>query len=333
MGIVTAILVTGGVGFIGSSLVERLLKRGNKVVVVDSFDNYYCPKIKENNLLEIKKNIKDSKLNSNNFKLYRQDIRDEQAIEQIFLENKIEIIIHLAAMAGVRYSISMPKLYYDVNVMGTLNILENARKFGINKIIFGSSSSVYGENKKVPFSEKDNCIHQISPYATTKKIGELMCYIYHSLYHINFLCLRFFTVYGPRQRPDLAIYKFTRLILENKPIPIFGDGSSERDYTYIDDVVDGILKALQYLQQKDKIFEIINLGNSKTISLLNMVNIIEIILNKKAVLEKQPMQQGDVVRTYADISKAKELLGYFPQKDFMDGVKEFVEWFKKQRGF
>lgn len=323
------ILITGGAGFIGSNLIDRLLEENNEVITIDNFNNYYDPKIKEKNILEIRKNMVNLNINEKKFKLYRGDIRDSNILKTIFKENKINLIIHLAAMAGVRTSIDNPELYYEVNVNGTLNLLEVARINGINKFIFGSSSSIYGNNKKIPFNEEDEVNHPISPYAASKKAGELLCYTYHHLYNIDIACLRFFTVYGPRQRPDLAIHKFTKLILEDKPIPFYGDGKSERDYTYIDDIVEGIIKSISWIRNDKKQYEIFNLGESQTISLNEMLRVIENALNKKACKKKLPMQPGDVNRTYADISKAKNVLGYNPKTEFKEGIKKSTEWIKR----
>lgn len=321
----STILVTGGAGFIGSSLCEDLLKKNNKVLIIDNFNNYYNPIIKENNIEEIIKTCKVNNIDLENLKVFRGDIRDKEFLEEVFLNN-IDSIVHLAAMAGVRPSIKDPELYYDVNITGTLNLLEKCREKNIRNFIFASSSSVYGNNKKVPFSENDFVDNPISPYAATKKSGELLCYTYHSLYNINIACLRFFTVYGPRQRPDLAIYKFTELINENKEIPFYGDGNTSRDYTYIEDIVSGIVSSISYINKDENIFEIFNLGGDKTISLIEMVKTIEKVLGKKAKLNKMAMQPGDVNRTCADIIHSKENLGYNPSTNFYDGIQKFIDW-------
>lgn len=322
------ILVTGGAGFIGSSLVDKLLEKGNKVVVIDNFNDYYDPKLKEKNIMDIMENMDKLNMDHDNLKIYRQDIRNAIKTDEVLKNYKIDIIIHLAAMAGVRYSIEAPQIYYDVNVNGTLNLLECVRKNNIKKLIFGSSSSVYGNNKKIPFSEDDSVDHPISPYAASKKACELLCYAYHYLYDIDIACLRFFTVYGPRQRPDLAIHKFTKAIILEEPVPIYGNGLTERDYTYIDDIVDGIMKTINWIKKEDNRYEIFNLGESRTIPLNEMVAIIEKILCKKANTYHFPMQDGDMERTFADISKASKFLGYFPNKTFEDGVVEFIKWFE-----
>ena len=313
--------LTGGAGFIGSSLSERLLREGNEVVAIDNFCDFYNPEIKEKNVKELLKNSR--------FKLYRKDIRDRQAIKEIFSENKIDIVVHLAAMAGVRPSIENPILYQEVNCVGTQNILEEMKESKIRKLVMASSSSVYGNNKDVPFKENAIVDYAISPYAATKKANEVMTHVYHKLFNIDVIMLRFFTVYGPKQRPDLAINKFTRLLLENKEIPMFGDGTSSRDYTYIEDIVDGITKSCDYCTRNEYVYEILNLGNSAPITLKEMVAIIGKILNVTPQINQLPMQQGDVEKTYADISKAKKLIGYEPKTSFEEGVKNFIDWYKE----
>lgn len=319
------ILVTGGAGFIGSHLSERLLKEGNKVLVIDNFNNYYDPEIKRNNVEEVKKTCAENNIPLENYKVFEGDIRDNKFLKEVF-SNKIDSIMHLAAMAGVRPSIVDPSLYYDVNITGTVNILENCRENNIKQFVFASSSSVYGNNEKVPFAEIDRVDNPISPYAATKKSGELLCHTYHHLFGMNIACLRFFTVYGPRQRPDLAINKFTTLILEDKEIPFYGDGTTSRDYTFVDDIVDGIVRSINYVNTNDKIYEIFNLGGDKTVSLIEMVETIEEALGKKAILNKMPMQPGDVNRTCADITHSKEVIGYNPHTTFKDGIIKFVKW-------
>ena len=308
------ILVTGGAGFIGSHLCEHLLKMNHQVVCVDNFNSFYDPLIKERNISSVK--------NNKEFSLFKADIRNRNELSDIFKKSRPELIIHLAAMPGVRPSIENPFLFFDVNVTGTLVVLETMRSFGINKMIFASSSSVYGNNSKVPFSESDPVENQISPYASSKRACELLCYTYHSLYKFDIFCLRFFTVYGPRQRPDLAIHKFTSRILENKPIQVFGDGNTSRDYTYISDIIQGIHNAVTRL----KGFNIYNLGESRTISLSNMIGTLENALGKEAIKEFLPPQPGDVERTFADISKARNELDYDPVFDFKKGIEEFVRW-------
>ena len=311
------ILVTGGAGFIGSHICDALLDKGHNIICIDDFNNYYDPKIKENNIKTFLKN--------NKFKLYKEDIRNFNSLKKIFQENKIDKIIHLAARAGVRASLKDPLLYEEVNVKGTLNLLELAKEFKINQFIFGSSSSIYGLNKKIPFSENDNT-QPISPYGVTKKIGEQLCYVYHHLYNINIICLRFFSVYGPRGRPDMAMYKFTKSINEGKEIEMFGDGTTKRDYTYITDIVSGILASLD----KNLSFEIINLGNNNTVELKYFISLIEKELKKKSKIKKMPEQQGDVPLTYANISKAKKILCWEPKVKIEEGVKLFVRWFDEQ---
>ncbi len=309
------IIITGAVGFIGSHIVEKLLFIGHKVYGVDNFDPFYDRRIKEKNM--------ESFINNPNFRFYEIDINDFKSLKQIFFENRFDIVIHLAAKAGVRPSIEDPIGYYKTNVLGTLNVLEAMKEGGCKKMIFASSSSVYGNNEKIPFSEDDRVDNPISPYAASKKAGELLCHTYHHLYGFDIFCLRFFTVYGPRQRPDLAIHKFTKLIINGKPIPFYGDGSSERDYTYIDDIVDGVICAIDKL----KGYEIFNIGESRTISLIKMVQTLEKVIGKKAVLNKIPFPKGDVKKTYADITKARSKLGYNPKYSFEEGIKEFIDWY------
>lgn len=314
-------LVTGGAGFIGSSLTERLLREGNRVIAIDNFCDYYSPLLKE-------KNIKDF-LDNPNYKLYRTDIRNSKDIKEIFDENEIDVIVHLAAMAGVRPSIENPLLYQEVNGMGTQNILEEAKLNNIKSLVMASSSSVYGNCKEIPFRENMIVDFAISPYAATKKSNEVMAHVYHKLNNMNIIMLRFFTVYGPKQRPDLAINKFTRLMLEGKSIPMYGDGTTSRDYTYIDDIVDGIIKSCDYVEKNDNVYEIINLGSNNPISLKEMINTIGEVLNVEPNIEVLPMQPGDVDRTYADITKANKLLGYNPSITFKEGIEKFVLWYKE----
>ena len=337
-------IVTGAAGFIGSHLLQKLFESGNKIISIDNFNNYYDLKIKTNNVLESIKSIASLDMTGNrddvkkklklavNYESYILeivDIRDVESLDRIFSSNKIDMVINLAAMAGVRPSLEDPLLYEDVNVRGLMNLFEMCKKHGINKFIQASSSSVYGNCKTVPFKETDIVDFAISPYAATKKSGEVMGHVYHSLYNIDMIQLRFFTVYGPRQRPDLAIHKFTKMISNGESIPFYGDGSTERDYTYIDDIIDGIIKSIKYLEENSGVYEIFNLGESQTISLNTMVKTIEDELGIKAKLNKQPMQPGDVQRTNADISKAKRMLGYSPSTDFKDGIRKFIEWYKR----
>ena len=312
--------ITGGAGFIGSTLSEKLLSLGNRVVAIDNFCDFYNPKIKENN-------VKNLLLNPN-FKLYRADIRDREAVKKIFDENKIDVVMNLAAMAGVRPSIENPILYQEVNCLGLQNILEEMRTHNVKNGVFASSSSVYGNCKEVPFREDMIVDYAISPYAATKKANEVMAHVYHKLFDMNIVMLRFFTVYGPKQRPDLAINKFTRLMLEDKEIPMFGDGTTSRDYTYIDDIVDGIIKSCDYCMSNKDVYEILNLGNSSPTTLKEMINIIGEVLEIEPKIKQLPMQPGDVDRTYADISKAKTLVGYEPKISFEEGIKKFIDWYK-----
>ncbi len=313
------ILVTGGAGFIGSHLCERLLSDGARVICLDNFDSFYDPNIKIKNVDGVKK--KSPEL----FELVTGDIRNPEHLKGIFQENKIDFVVHLAARAGVRPSISDPLLYQDVNIRGTIVLLEACKAHGIKNFIFASSSSVYGENQRVPFTEKDLDIQPISPYGATKRAGELLCYSYHHLYKMNIACLRIFTAYGPRQRPEMAIHKFTRLIDRGEKIPIYGDGSSRRDYTYIEDLIDGILGVIRY----HKGFEIYNLGESQTTSLKELIRLIEKAIGKKANIEMLEPQPGDVSVTYADITKAKRMLKYQPGVKMEEGIKRFVEWYKR----
>ena len=314
-------LITGGAGFIGSTLADKLLENGEKVIVVDNFCDFYNPEIKEEN---VRKN-----LNNENYRLYRVDIRNVEELSKIFTENKIDAIIHLAAMAGVRPSIDNPVLYQEVNGIGTQNILEQSKKNKIKNLIMASSSSVYGNCKEVPFKEDFIVDYAISPYAATKKSNEVMAHVYHKLYEMNIIMLRFFTVYGPKQRPDLAINKFTKLMLENKKIPMFGDGTTSRDYTYVDDIVDGIIKSINYVENNTNVYEIINLGNSNPTSLIEMINTIGDVLGKIPNIEQLPMQPGDVEKTFADITKAKKLLGYEPKTSFKKGIEKFIAWYRR----
>lgn len=312
-----SILVTGGAGFIGSHVCERLLAEGVNVSCVDNFNDYYSPKIKEDNVKWICRNNKN-----NNFALYRNDITDLDALQPIFQKSKIDAIIHIAARAGVRASIENPLVYVRANVEGTLNMLEMARKFAVKKFIFASSSSVYGLGK-VPFSEEANVDNPMSPYAATKAGAELLCKSYHNLYKIPTACLRLFTVYGPRGRPDMAPFKFMKLLLDGEELPVYGDGSSKRDYTYVGDIVNGIISALK----KDMSFEIINLGNSNPVDLSSFISILERHTGKEARTRQFEEQKGDVPITYADISKARKILGWEPKTSLDFGIKKMVEWY------
>jgi len=310
-------IVTGAAGFIGSHLCEKLLQQSWQVTGIDNFDDFYDPKIKRQNL--------KTSLENKNFNLIEADIRDTDAMNNAFSQGA-DIIVHLAAKAGVRPSIEQPLLYTNVNVNGTAALLQAAKKHKIEKFIFGSSSSIYGNNQKVPFSEDDNVDLPISPYAATKKAGELLCHTYHHLYGINVTCLRFFTVYGPRQRPDLAIHKFARLIISKKPLPVYGDGSMMRDFTYIDDIIQGLTAAID----KCKGYNIYNLGESRPISVNDLISKIENSLGKKAIIEHQPPQPGDVNRTFADITKARNDLAYNPTTDLSTGLAKFTTWLNQK---
>ena len=312
------ILITGGAGFIGSHLVDRLLTEGGwHVTVVDDLNDFYPPEIKRANLESAKTNA--------DFEFVEADIRDSEKLREIFYRWEFDCIVHLAARAGVRPSLCHPKLYAETNINGTLNLLELARDFEVKQFVFGSSSSVYGINSKVPFSEDDRIHQPISPYASTKAAGELLCHTYSHLFDIRTVCLRFFTVYGARQRPDLAIHKFSRLISEGKPIQIFGDGTTRRDYTYIDDIIQGVRAAIDYDASMHEIF---NLGESETTELNRLVELLEENLGMKASLDRQPMQPGDVPVTFADISKSRRLLNYNPTTKIESGIPKFVEWFQ-----
>jgi UDP-glucuronate 4-epimerase len=311
-----SILITGAAGFIGSNLCEKMVEMGYSIIGIDNFDVFYSAKQKYLNLTNL--STKD------NFEFINADIRDKESLNKIFRTNKIEAVIHLAAKAGVRPSIDLISDYYDVNINGTISVLEVMKNNGITSCIFASSSSVYGNNAKIPFCESDKVDNPISPYASTKKSGELLCHVYYHLHSFDITCLRFFTVYGPRQRPDLAIHKFTRMIDTGIPIPLYGDGSTARDYTYIDDIVNGIISALEHLGG----YRIYNLGESKLVDLQKLVQTVEKLLNKKATLNMFPFQPGDVNITYADISKAQREIGYDPKYEFAEGVEKFIEWYQ-----
>jgi UDP-glucuronate 4-epimerase len=308
------ILVTGGAGFIGSHLSEKLLAAGHAVVILDDFNDFYDPQIKRANIAGF----------ANDVVVCHADLRDSQSVRKVFWREKPEGIVHLAARAGVRPSLQQPRLYYDTNVVGTLHLLEAAQSTGIERFIFASSSSVYGASKTVPFSEDQHIVQTLSPYGATKIAGEFLCSSYSHLYQMRVVALRYFTVYGPRQRPDLAIHKFTRRIHSGQPIDQFGDGSTRRDYTYVDDVIQGTMAALEY---NGPLYDIFNLGESETIQLKDLVSAIENALGKKAKINRLPEQPGDMPRTYADISKARKLLAYNPTTKFSEGLPKFVDWF------
>lgn len=322
------ILITGGAGFIGSTLADKLLKLStsfqnninNKIIIIDNFNDYYSPELKD---LNIKHNLANP-----DYKLYRGDICDRNLVNKIFKNHEINCVIHIAARAGVRPSLEDPLEYVRSNIEGTINILEAMRKNNVKKIVFASSSSVYGNCKAEKFTEDLKVTEPISPYAATKSACEQFLYTYSKLYDMQALCLRFFTVYGPRQRPDLAIRKFIELIEQDKPIPVYGDGTTMRDYTYIDDIVNGIMSAINY----DKTpYEIINLGGGSPVTLNEMIATIEKVLGKKAKIERLPMQPGDVDKTVADITKARLLLNYNPQTTFEEGIRKFIEWREQEK--
>lgn len=311
------VLVTGAAGFIGSHLVDKLLAQEYRVLAIDDFNDFYNPALKRKNIW--------THLRNPAYKLLEGDIRDLDFLEASFAGDKIDAVVHLAARGGVRPSLEQPVLYQEVNVAGTQNIFECCRNFKVKKCVFASSSSVYGLNAKVPFSEDDPIFRPVSPYAATKAAGEMLAHVYSHLYDFQILCLRFFTVYGPRQRPDLAIHKFTRLISEGKAIPVFGDGTSRRDYTYIDDIIAGVMGALAYDKSS---YEVINLGNSATVPLNKLIAVLEAALGKPAKINRLPEQPGDVPQTFADIAKARELLGFRPSTPFEEGIGKFVEWYQ-----
>lgn len=311
------VLITGGAGFIGSHVATALLARGDAVTVLDNFNDFYDPALKRENARSLR-----------GATLVTGDIRDAGLMARLFSEGSFDALVHLAAMAGVRPSLLDPLHYQDVNVRGTVILLEELKKRPGMRFVFASSSSVYGANDKVPFSETDDIHHPVSPYAATKRAGELLAYTHHHLYGIPTSCLRFFTVYGPRQRPEMAIHKFVRATLAGTPIPFFGDGSTRRDYTYIDDIVDGVVRALD----RTAGYEIYNLGESATTSLSELVSIIGEACGRTPLLDRQPMQPGDVLVTYADVSKAKRMLGYDPRTSVREGIKRFVAWYRARHG-
>ncbi|MAF65769.1 MAG: epimerase [Planctomycetes bacterium] len=311
------LLITGGAGFIGSHLCERLLARGDEVVVLDNFNDFYDPGMKRANAAGLK-----------GAEIVEGDIRDAQAVGRLFGERRFDAVVHLAAMAGVRPSLADPLHYEDVNVRGSLVLLEAIRRSPGTCMVFASSSSVYGSNEKVPFEESDDIRHPVSPYAATKRAGELHCFTYHHLYGIPTSCLRFFTVYGPRQRPEMAIHKFVRAILAGEPIPVFGDGSTRRDYTFVDDIVDGVVRAVDRCEG----YEIYNLGGSETTSLEELVELVGRACGREPIIAREPMQPGDVEITFADVSKAASRLGFAPSTAVSEGLGRFVEWYRERQG-
>jgi UDP-glucuronate 4-epimerase len=317
------ILVTGGAGFIGSHLTERLLARGDRVTAFDDFNDFYDPARKRENVAAFLDRGAHEK-----YRLVEGDIRDADKVEALFASGGFDAVVHLAARAGVRPSLAEPILYEEVNCIGTLRLLEAARRHGPRLFLFGSSSSVYGINEKVPFSETDEVDKPISPYATTKRAGELLCFNYHHLYGFKVACLRFFTVYGPRQRPEMAIHKFTDLLWRGRPVPLFGDGQSRRDYTYIDDIVDGLVATLELAPG----FEILNLGGAETTALSDLVRYLAALLEVEPRIDYLPAQPGDVPITYADVHKAGRLLGYAPRVPIREGLRRFVAWYREGAG-
>jgi UDP-glucuronate 4-epimerase len=324
-----AIVVTGGAGFIGGHVCRRLLDRGERVVAVDSFDPFYDPAIKRAAVAGLAA--------SERFRLVEADIRDPDAVAAGLAAagagpGEARAIVHLAARAGVRPSLEQPQVYADVNLTGTAAMLELARRLGVRDFVFGSSSSVYGNRAEVPFREDDAAADPISPYAATKRGGELLCRTWNHLYGLSVVCLRFFTVYGPRQRPDLAIHKFARLMAEGRPIPLFGDGSTRRDYTYVDDIVQGVEAAVDFAAAHPGCYDIFNLGESDTVTLSRLVELLGAAMGIEPAIDRQPPQPGDVERTCADISRAREMLGYAPRTRIEEGIPRFVEWFRSARG-
>ncbi len=318
------ILVTGGAGFIGSHLVEALVGRGDEVVILDSFNDFYDPRIKRANIAEIEETA-GAAMGAGPVDLVEGDIRDLGLVSELF-ERSFDAVVHLAAMAGVRPSLQDPLHYQDVNVRGTMVLLEELRQRPETRFVFASSSSVYGGNKDVPFREAADVHHPVSPYAATKRAGELLCYTHHHLYGIPTTCLRFFTVFGPRQRPEMAIHKFVRMTLAGEPLPFYGDGTTRRDYTFVADIVDGVVRAIDRCEG----YEIFNLGESQTTSLAELVDLIGAACGTKPTLDRQPMQPGDVLVTFADVAKAREKLGYDPHTTVAEGLERFVAWYRKQ---
>ncbi|MFZ5918016.1 MAG: GDP-mannose 4,6-dehydratase [Chloroflexota bacterium] len=314
----TQVLVTGGAGFIGSHTTEAILARGDEVICLDNFNDFYSPARKRANVALLEGHPR--------YRLYEGDIRDAGLLERLFAAEKPDKVVHIAAMANVRYSIEHPELYESVNVRGLLNVLEMARRYQVSNLVFASTSSVYGADSSVPFREDASCDRPLAPYPASKRAGELFCYSYHHLYGLPCTCLRFFTVYGPRGRPDMAPYLFTQWVFDGAPLKMFGDGSTYRDYTYIDDIVAGVVAAVD----ADLPFEIINLGNSQTVMLRDFITLVEDLVGRQANIVRLPPQPGDVPRTYADISKARRLLGYDPKTPFAEGLARFVEWYRRE---
>jgi len=324
---VAHVLVTGGAGFIGSHLCARLWAEGHRVTCLDNFDAFYAPAVKQENIRRLL-----AMAGTTGRLVCRQgDIREHQMLQRLFQEEPIDLVVHLAALAGVRPSIARPLVYSEVNIQGTLHLLECCQHYHVRQLLFGSSSSVYGARQRVPFAEDDDVSAPVSPYAATKRAGELLCYTYSNLHRLRVACLRFFTVYGPGQRPDLAIHKFARLMAMGNPIPVYGDGTTQRDYTYVDDIVDGILRAWVWLQRGDTtagVYDIFNLGGSHPVPLLELIRLLETSLGCTARIDWQAEQPGDVPITYADLRKSAALLGYRPQVDIATGIQRFAVWFQ-----
>jgi len=317
---VMRVLVTGAAGFIGSWLTERLLERGDEVVGFDNYDPFYDRAIKEQNLASARANA--------GFRMVEGDLRERADVDALFGDREFDAVVHLAAKAGVRPSLADPAGYYETNLIGTTNLLEAMREAGCRRLVFASSSSVYGNNRKVPFQEDDRVDAPISPYAATKKAGEELCHVYHAVHGFSILALRFFTAYGPRQRPEMAIHAFTRRLFAGEPIPVFGDGSMERDFTYIDDVVDGVVAAVDHVMGTET-FDILNLGESEPIRLSRLVSALEQVTGCEATIDRRQVPPGDVDRTFADVSRARRLLGYEPSVGIDEGLRRFVEWYRR----
>ncbi|GAB3912698.1 GDP-mannose 4,6-dehydratase [Larkinella knui] len=313
------ILLTGGAGFIGSNLARQLLKEGHQIICLDNLDTYYNPDHKWRNVQQT--------LNNRDYHFHEGDIRDSELVDTLFRTYAFDAVVHLAARAGVRPSVQDPALYYDVNVNGTLTLLQAMQRSGVSKMVFASSSSVYGDSPQVPFVETDTADRPLSPYAASKRAAELLCHTFHHLYGFDIFCLRFFTVYGPNQRPEMAISQFTDSILNGQAITVFGDGSTSRDYTYVDDIVSGIIRSLENLRG----YEVLNIGGSDPISLADLIQVIERALGETAIINRLPMQPGDVQQTYADITKAAQLLGYQPTVRVEDGIQQFVDWYRARQ--
>jgi UDP-glucuronate 4-epimerase len=317
---INTVLVTGGSGFIGSNLIDNLIQQNNRIICIDNFDDFYSKSIKLSNM--------QASLKSPLYTFIEGDIRNKELLEKIFQQHPIDLVVHLAAKAGVRPSIQDPANYFDVNVNGTLCLINAMNKHNVRKLVFSSSSSVYGNNVKIPYSEGDNVDFPISPYAASKKSCELLIHTFHHLNKLDVINLRFFTVYGPRQRPDLAINKFFKNIYAGQPIDVYGDGSTSRDYTFIEDIVQGIVHSINYLAQHEDVYETINLGNNQPVKLIDLIASIEEVTSRKFLIKHLPPQEGDVDHTYADIAKARKILSYNPTKTIKEGLLKFNEWYE-----